>query len=243
MSESRKTILVVDDDQEIRELLGDYLGRNGYEALLAEDGEAMHALLAESTPDLIVLDIMLPGPDGFTLCQQIRKTSDIPVLMLTANADETDRIVGLELGADDYMAKPFNPRELLARIRAILRRSAGHEGATQAASQVRAFRFAGWTLDMTRRALIAASGEEETLTGADFRLLHLLLENAGQEVSRDDISMRLSGRPCLPMDRAIDVHMSRLRARLGDDARCPSLIKTIRGKGYVLAVPVQVEHG
>ncbi len=242
MSESRKTILIVDDDQEIRELLGDYLSRNGYDALLAEDGEAMHALLAESTPDLIVLDIMLPGPDGFTLCQQIRRSSEIPVLMLTANADETDRIVGLELGADDYMAKPFNPRELLARIRAILRRAPGHESAP-VLSPVTAYRFAGWTLDMTRRTLIAASGEEETLTGADFRLLHLLLERAGEEVSRDDISMRLNGRPCLPMDRAIDVHMSRLRSRLGDDARCPTIIKTIRGKGYVIAVPVQADHG
>ncbi|WP_369601058.1 response regulator transcription factor [Hahella sp. SMD15-11] len=242
MTESRKTLLVVDDDLEIRELLGDYLRRNGFDTLLAEDGEAMQALLARHEPDLIVLDIMLPGEDGFSLCQKIRRYSDVPVLMLTANADDTDRIVGLELGADDYVAKPFNPRELLARIRAILRRTGREDTGDRQDKPVRAWHFAGWTLDLTRRALRDADGREEDLTGADFRLLCLLLERAGQEVSRDDISMRLSGRPCQPLDRSIDVHMSRLRSRLGDDARCPHIIKTVRGKGYVLAVPVETEH-
>jgi two-component system OmpR family response regulator len=236
MTQKNKHIVVVDDDSEIRSLLADYLARNGFQVTGAKDGEDFFRLLAGIEPDLVVLDIMMPGEDGFAICQRLRRESDLPVIMLTASADETDRIVGLEMGADDYLAKPFNPRELLARIKAILRRT--HESVKRP-KQAKIYRFGDITLDTMSRMLRFADGVETPLSGADYTLLNLFLNKGNDVLSRDEISDALHGRECNPYDRSIDVHMSRLRHRLGDDAKQPRLIKTVRGAGYVLAVPVE----
>ncbi|MBY4677065.1 response regulator [Marinobacterium arenosum] len=231
---NRKQIIVVDDDLEIRELLTRYLENNRFQVTALERGEALIQLLQQGqSADLVVLDIMLPGADGFEICRQLRTFSQVPVIMLTANSDEMDRVVGLELGADDYLAKPFNPRELLARIRAILRRTeaappSGSEGAR------RYCRFAGFELDTANRRLRDADGAIVSLSGADYNLLTLFLGRVGEILSRELIAEQTRGRDNLPMDRFVDVHVSRLRQRLGDDARRPTLIKTVRGKGYVL---------
>ncbi len=240
MTQKNRHILVVDDDAEIRSLLSDYLTRNGFDVSSAEDGDSFFQLFAESTPDLVVLDIMLPGEDGFAICHRLRRQSAVPVIMLTANSDETDRIVGLEMGADDYLAKPFNPRELLARIKAILRRVQEPPKTSQVP---KAYHFGGLTLDTTSRMLQLEDGTESHVTGADYTLLLLFLNKGNDVLSRDEISDVLHGRECSPFDRSIDVHMSRLRQRLGDDAKNPHLIKTVRGSGYVLSVPVEVDGG
>ncbi len=234
---NKKHILVVDDDAEIRSLIADYLSRNGFDVSGAEDGETFLAELARRSPDLVILDIMMPGEDGFSICQRLRRESDVPVIMLTASADETDRIVGLEMGADDYLAKPFNPRELLARIKAILRRV--REPVVTAQVPGVCYRFGTITLDSMRRILRFDDGKEEHLSGADFSLLMLFLRKGNDVLTRDEISEILHGRECSPYDRSIDVHISRLRSRLGDDAKNPTLIKTVRGAGYVLTVAVE----
>ncbi|NVK41369.1 MAG: response regulator [Oceanospirillaceae bacterium] len=232
-----KPVYIVDDDAEIRSLLRSYLERNQFSVRTAEDGEQLLRSLRDGdAASLVVLDVMLPGDDGFEVCRKLRTFSRVPVIMLTASSDEMDRIVGLEIGADDYLAKPFNPRELLARIRAILRRS--EQGAPVQPSGGRYQRFAGFELDMVQRRLLDAQGAPVTLSGAEYDLLRLLLEHAGEVLSRDRIAEATRGRDNLPMDRFIDVQVSRLRQRLGDDARSPRLIKTVRGQGYVLAVPV-----
>lgn len=193
--------------------------------------------------DLIVLDIMMPGDDGFTLCKEIRARSRIPIIMLTAGSDETDRIIGLELGADDYVGKPFNPRELLARIKAVLRRyEEGAEHRTGLDGQQR-LRFGCWTLDVTNRELTSPEGDVQSLNGADYNLLQLFLSRPGEVLSRDDLSLHLRGRDASPFDRSIDVQISRLRGRLNDDGKSPQVIKTVRGAGYILTVPVVVDNG
>ncbi len=240
MTQKNKHIVVVDDDFEIRSLLSDYLSKNGFTVTGAEDGEEFFKVMEDIEPDLVVLDIMMPGEDGFSVCQQLRKESDIPVIMLTASADETDRIVGLEMGADDYLAKPFNPRELLARIKAILRR-VQEPASNKSAQQNKFYRFGDITLDTMTRMLRFADGQESHLSGADYTLLMLFLQKGNNVLSRDEISDALHGRECNPYDRSIDVHMSRLRSRLGDDAKHPRLIKTVRGAGYVLTVPVETQ--
>jgi two-component system, OmpR family, response regulator len=228
-------LLVVDDDPELRELLQSYLGEQGYEVVAVEDGAAMRRALDERLSDLVILDVMLPGEDGLALCRELRAQSRIPILMLTARGDELDRIIGLEMGADDYLPKPFHPRELLARIRSILRRV--HERAGE--RPARALRFAGWTLDIGMRHLVGADGVAVPLSTGEFRLLHALAENANRVMSRDRLMDVLSGREAGPFDRSVDVMISRLRRRLNDDAREPELIKTVRNEGYVLAAPVE----
>jgi len=236
---SHKPIYVVDDDAEIRSLLQSYLERNQFSVRTAEDGEQLlQSLRAGDAAALVVLDVMLPGDDGFEVCRKLRTFSQVPVIMLTASSDEMDRIVGLEIGADDYLAKPFNPRELLARIRAILRRS-DLGGATSVQVPGRYQRFAGFELDAVQRQLVDPHGAPVALSGAEYDLLRLLLDHAGEVLSRDRIAEATRGRDNLPMDRFIDVQVSRLRQRLGDDARSPQLIKTVRGQGYVLAAPVE----
>jgi two-component system OmpR family response regulator len=230
-----KTILVVDDDQDIRQLLSDYLQRHGFRTLTAADGNEMDQQMAQETPDLLIVDVMLPGDDGFTLCRRVRRRTQLPIIMLTASAEDTDRIVGLELGADDYMAKPFNPRELLARVKAVLRRTQS----APASERARYFNFGPWRLDRTARELIDQHGERHDLTGADYALLSIFLQHPQQILTRDELYDLSRGREATPLDRAIDVHICRLRHRLGDDARSPQLIKTIRGSGYILAVPVE----
>jgi len=239
-----KQVLVVDDDQDIRELLAQYLTKNNFDVLTAGDGVEMDALLTMHQPDLIILDIMLPGDDGFTLCQRIRQTSNVPIIMLTANSDEMDRVLGLEIGADDYIAKPFSPRELLARIKALLRRT--HFAAQlftelPAKTKNRYYCFANWKLDTQQQVLLDRDKNSYSLTGADFQLLMLFIENGDQPISRDKICQALHGRDAFANERGIDVHLSRLRNYLGDDAKAPSIIKTVRGKGYLFIAPVKNE--
>jgi two-component system OmpR family response regulator len=233
-------ILVVDDDHETRRLLAGYLEKNGLSAATARDGKEMRRVLARERVDLIVLDVMLPGDDGLTLCRELRAHSQVPIIMLTARGDDVDRILGLELGADDYLPKPFNPRELLSRIAAVLRRSA-HAPRIPLPSQVAGYRFAGWRLDTTARSLIDRNGAVVSLSGAEFRLLGVLLAHAGQVLSRAQLMDLLRGRDHDPFDRSIDVRVSRLRQILGEDARAPRIIKTVYGEGYVIGVPVEAE--
>lgn len=235
-----KRILVVDDDQEIRELLDEYLTKAGYTVILASEGESMKQRLLEGEPDLILLDVMMPGEDGFTLCQQIRRDSNVPIMMLTAVSDETDQIVGLELGADDYVAKPFSPRQLTARIKALLRRTQVVE---QPAQKPQVYTFSHFRLNAKTHSLIDLDNNEESeLSGKDFTLLMLFLENPNQILDRDTISQAMKGRDALPTERGIDVQLSRLRNRLGDSGKNPKLIKTMRGDGYILAADVSHEE-
>jgi two-component system OmpR family response regulator len=229
-------ILVVDDDPELTTLLQDYLGNQGYLVETAGDGVEMHGKLSAGRPDMLILDLMLPGEDGLTLCRNLRAVSRIPILMLTARGDDMDRIIGLEMGADDYLPKPFNPRELLARIKSVLRRA--HDGEPREAPP-RALRFSGWTLDLAARNLVGADGVVIALSSGEFRLLNLLAETPNCVFSRDQLMDAMVGRDAGPLDRTIDVMISRLRRRLGDDARDPVLIKTMRSEGYMLAARVE----
>ena len=240
MTDMPEHLLVVDDDREIRRLLEEYLTQSGYRVTTVGDGRAMRRALDEHRIDLVVLDLMLPGEDGLSLCRGLRAQSNMPVLMLTARGSEIDRIVGLEMGADDYLAKPFNPRELLARVKSILRRakSLPHQ---QAPTDVSAYRFGGWTLDVATRNIMAADGLVVPLSGSEFRLLRVFLEHPQIVLSRDQLLELVSGRETIAFDRSIDVLIGRLRKRLKDDGKEPSLIKTERGTGYVLAVRVVCE--
>jgi two-component system OmpR family response regulator len=228
-------VLVVDDDAELRKLLGEYLERNGFRVSLAIDGKGMRRTLEHSRPDIVVLDLMLPGDSGLTLCRDLRVGSSLPVIMLTARAEEIDRIIGLEMGADDYLAKPFSPRELLARIKSILRRTRGLPPASGSAHRLR---FAGWTLDCAARQLVAPDGVVVALSGAEYRLLTVFVEHPNRVLDRNQLMDLTVGRDGTPIDRSIDVQVSRLRVRLRDDAREPRIIKTVRSEGYVLAAAV-----
>ncbi|MFQ3176034.1 MAG: two-component system OmpR family response regulator [Psychromonas sp.] len=235
---NNKQVLVIDDDQDIRELLAEYLSKNNFDVITAEDGLEMGKKLLVYQPDLIILDIMLPGDDGFILCQRIRQTSHVPIIMLTANSDEMDRVLGLEIGADDYIAKPFSPRELLARIKALLRRTQFASEVSQLTAKARYLLFSNWKLDTKQHLLINENKDEISLTGADFQLLTLFLDNANSAISRDQICQALHGRDAFANERGIDVHVSRLRQCLKDDAKSPKIIKTIRGAGYIFIADV-----
>lgn len=228
----QENLLIVDDDREIRDLLRDYLQNNGYRVSTAEDGNAMWSLLERQRFGLVVLDIMLPGEDGLVLCRQLRASSELPVIMLTALGEDTERIIGLEMGADDYLAKPFNPRELLARVRGVLRRAGGDVGDSDAV------RFADWTLDRNARHLISKEGVIVNLSTGEYRLLEAFVEHPNRVLSRDQLMDILQGRDWGPFDRSIDVQVSRLRRRLHDDARESALIKTVRGEGYLFTARV-----
>lgn len=232
-------ILIVDDDVEIRSLLRDYLERNGLRATAVADGRAMRAALANGQFDLVILDLMLPGEDGLVLCRELRAHSNLPVVMLTARGEETDRIVGLEMGADDYLPKPFNPRELLARIKAVLRRTQALPPAAEV-SEARRLHFAGWTLELARRQLVSSAGVVVPLSGGEYRLLRIFLDHPQRVLNRDQLLDLTHGREGLPFDRSIDVQVGRLRRRLADDAA--TLIQTVRGEGYVLAAEVEIER-
>ena len=239
--EAQDHILIVDDDAEIRSLLGDYLRKNGYRATVAADGKAMQAALARGKVDLIVLDLMLPGEDGLALCRDLRAKSDTPVIMLTARGEETDRIIGLEMGADDYLGKPFSPRELLARIKSVLRRYRTLPRSLRA-DDARTIAFAGWRLDMAARHLVSPAGVATSLSGGEFQLLKIFLSHPNHVLSRDQLMVLAKGREADPADRTIDIQVSRLRHRLDDDPADPKIIKTVRGEGYVLAVAVEIER-
>jgi len=231
-------ILIVDDDAEIRSLLREYFEKNGYRVSLAADGKGLRAAFSVGEPDLVVLDLMLPGEDGFTLCRELRARSDVPIIMLTARGEDTDRIVGLELGADDYLAKPFNARELLARVKSVLRRMRALPGNLKP-DIVKGFRFAGWTLDIATRNLTSPKGVVIALSGTEFRLLRTLVSHPNRVLTREQLIDLMLSRDAAPFDRAIDVQVSRLRQRLGEDAKEPVLIKTVRSQGYVLAAQVE----
>jgi two-component system OmpR family response regulator len=239
MTDSRH-ILIVDDDREIRTLLGDYLQKNGFRATAVPDGKAMRRALEQSHFDLIVLDLMLPGEDGLKLTRELRAHSQIPIIMLTALGEEIDRVVGLEVGADDYLSKPFSPRELVGRIKAILRRTA-HMPRDPAQTMATNYRFGDWKLDTTSRSLTHADGSQHGLSGAEFRLLSILLAHPTRVLSRSQLMELLRGRDIDPFDRSVDVRISRLRQVLRDDARSPKIIKTVYGEGYVMGVPVEQE--
>ncbi len=233
------TLLIVDDDRDIRSLLADYLETHGYTALTAADGNAMWSMLDQHTIDLLVLDLNMPGEDGLTLCRNLRAKSSLPVIMLTARAEPLDRILGLEMGADDYLPKPFEPRELLARIRSVLRRThnAGH-GNDQQAQRIR---FGEWVLDLVGRHLISPDQRVIALSGSEFKLLSIFLNQANTVLNRDQLLNITQGRDADPFDRSIDIQISRLRQKLGEDARSPQIIKTVRNGGYVLSVNVSFE--
>ena len=232
-------ILVVDDDREIRDLLAKFLERQGMRVTTARDAKEARKLWPLGRYHLVVLDLMLPGESGLDLARWIRGQGDTPIVMLTAMAEETDRIVGLELGADDYLGKPFNPRELLARIRAVLRRASGEGGPGAKEPPAKVIRFGGWLLEPARRRLLNPDGVEVPLTGGEYELLQVMVERANRVLTRDMLMDLLRGRQAGPFDRAIDVAVSRLRRKLEDDGRNPSLIKTVRGGGYVLAATVE----
>jgi len=230
-------VLVVDDDREIRDLLARFLERENFHVTTVGDATEARKALSAAQFQLVVLDLMLPGESGLDFARALRSQSEIPIVMLTALGEEIDRIVGLELGADDYLAKPFNPRELLARIRAVMRR-AGDAVQTQGEGKFNKLGFGGWVLDLSRRRLLSPDGVETPLTGGEYELLVILVERANQVLTRDMLMDLLHGRQTGPFDRAIDVAISRLRRKLEDDGRHAQLIKTVRGGGYVLAAEV-----
>lgn len=231
-------ILVVDDDGEIRHLVAKFLRENGYRVTTARDGREMRQVLNDAVIDLVVLDLMLPGANGLELCQDIRRTSSLPVIMLTARGSETDRIVGLELGADDYLAKPFSPRELLARIKAVLRRAA----ATQAPRGAgRVLKFEGWSVDTQRRELADPDGVVIDLSTGEYDLLLTFLEAPQRVLTRDHLMDAAKHRLATGYDRAIDVQVSRLRRKIDVSEEGQAMIKTIRGSGYLFVPAVTRE--
>ncbi|KAF3999283.1 response regulator [Glaciimonas immobilis] len=230
-----RKILIVDDDQKTRILLKAYLEKNQYEVILAHNGETFLAEFQRQADalSLVILDVMLPDTDGFALCKIVRRRSNVPIIMLTASSDETDRVVGLELGADDYIGKPYSPRELLARIKAIHRRM-GFDNA----SAPRYYRFLGFTLDTIERTVVDAEQKMVALTGLDYQLLKYFVAHPGDILDRAVLCEETRGRDSGPTDRSLDVQISKLRDRLNDDGKAPQLIKTVRGAGYVFAADV-----
>ncbi len=236
--EATPHIAVVDDHKDIRELVGRYLCEHGFRVSAADSGAALRRLLQRSAPDLIVLDIMMPGEDGLSVCRHLRATTEVPVILLTAVAEDTDRIIGLEMGADDYVTKPFNPRELLARIKAVLRRV--HSLPPKRSGQrSKAIRFDRWTLDVGRRELIDADDVAVPLSTAEFRLLAVLLDHPGLVLTRDQLLDLTVGRVADVYDRSIDNQVSRLRRKIEADPRNPALIKTHWGGGYSFTAEVK----
>ncbi len=234
-------VLIVDDDAGIRELAAQYLRKQGLQVSVAADGRQMRAVLAGTRIDLLVLDLMLPGTDGIALCRELRSPGApaLPIIMLTARSDEADRILGLELGADDYVTKPFAARELLARIHAVLRRTRMLPPNMALAEPVRQLAFGDWRLDTTARHLLDASGAVVALSGAEYRLLRVLLDHPQRVLTRDQLLQLTQGRDAEVFDRSIDLLVSRVRQRLGDGARGSRYIKTVRNEGYVFCAAVQ----
>jgi two-component system OmpR family response regulator len=224
--------LIVDDDKEICALLCTYLADFGIEARGVHDGAAMRRAIAEQTPDVIILDLMLPGEDGLTLCRQLRTNGNIPVIMLTARGEPADRVVGLELGADDYVVKPFDPRELVARVHTVLRRARG-DGKPGGAGESERISFEGWSLDVGTRQLTTPRQMVVPLSNAEFRLLWTFIERPRRVLNRDQLMDAARGQSSTAYDRSIDLLVSRLRQKLDDDPRDPKLLKTVRGEGYL----------
>ena len=232
MSTEGLSVLVIDDDDALAAMLSQYLEARGFRVSRASTSEAGLRELVQSSFDVVVLDVMLPGEDGFQLLPRLRAESDVPVLMLTARGDDTDRIVGLELGADDYVSKPFNPRELVARLRALVRRQR-----RAVAPAGRVLRFGDLEVDRDRR-VVSREGEPRELTGYQFDLLVALAESAGRVMTREELLRKVRGTELSPFDRSIDVHISRIRAAVEEDPAHPRRILTIRGVGYVFSTGV-----
>jgi two-component system OmpR family response regulator len=233
-------VVVVDDHSDIRDLVRQYLEQQGYKVSVAESGSVLRRVLEHHTVDLIILDIMMPGEDGLSVCRQVRATLDVPIIFLTAMAEDTDRILGLELGADDYLVKPFNFRELLARVRAVLRRAA-NPAVPAAARQSKKLRIAGWRVDMGRQEISGANGVGIPLSTAEFRLLKVFIERPGIILSREQLLDLTTGRTADIFDRSIDNQVSRLRKKIEENPKNPSIIKTHWGGGYSLSVEVAFE--
>ena len=231
-------ILVVDDHREIRELVSRALSKEGFRVSTAADGRAMRRLLADSRIDLILLDLMLPGEDGLSLCRSIRADSNVPIIMLTAKGDEVDRIVGLEMGADDYLPKPFSSRELVARIKAVLRRSHEPAQAVDAGERPKRYRFERWTLDTGSRELLRADGVAVPLSTGEYDLLIAMVERPQRVLNRDQLLDLARGRSVAGLDRSIDTQVSRLRKKLELDPADPKIIKTVWGGGYTFTPAV-----
>ena len=238
MTDPEPHILVVDDHEDIRESLARYLTRNGYRTSVAENSAVARRVLANAAIDLIVLDVMMPGEDGLSLCRHVYEQLDIPVILLTAMAEETDRIIGLEIGADDYVSKPFNPRELLARVRSVLRRGRRVNPPAQD-HEFKRVRFDRWTFDLGRRELIDEDAISVPLSATEFALLSAFAERPGTTLSRHQLLDLTQGRSASLFDRSIDNHISRLRRKLERDPSSPELIKTVWGRGYVFSTRVE----
>ena len=235
-------ILIVDDDREIRELVSSYLKKNGLRVTAVADGRQMRAFLDANSVDLIILDVMMPGDDGLVLSRELRagRHKAVPIVMLTARTDEMDRIIGLEMGADDYLAKPFSARELLARIKAVLRRTRMLPPNLQVSEAGQLLSFGKWKLDTTARHLVDSDGTFIALSGAEYRLLRVFIDHPQRVLNRDQLLNLTQGRDAELFDRSIDLLVSRVRQRLGDDAREPTYIKTVRSEGYVFSMPIEI---
>jgi two-component system, OmpR family, response regulator len=239
MSESGH-ILVVDDQQEICDLVREYLTDEGFRVSTANDGAGLREEIARGPVDLVILDLVLRGEDGLQLARELRSDSDIGIIMLTGRGETVDRIIGLEMGADDYLSKPFHLRELLARVRSVLRRGAARGGERSAVARTR-IRFSGWSLDMASRELVSPAGGDVRLTTGEFELLAAFVNHANQVLSRDRLLDLSRHREAGPFDRTIDVQVGRLRRKLEDDPKSPTMIKTVRGGGYIFTPPVENE--
>jgi two-component system OmpR family response regulator len=231
-------ILIVDDQRDIREPLGRYMEKQDLRVTLAANAAEARAILKRSAIDLVILDIMMPGEDGLSLCRHLRESANMPVILLTAKADDADRIVGLEIGADDYVIKPFNPRELLARVKAVLRRATSLPQSRQPDAGER-LTFDRWTFDVGRREIMAEDGVAVPLSTAEFRLLQALVQRAQMVLTRDQLLDITAGRDAGPFDRAIDNQISRLRKKIELDPKNPAIIKTVWGGGYVFSAEVR----
>ena len=235
-------ILVVDDQQEICDLVREYLSDEGFRVSTANDGGGMREIVANGPVDLVILDLVLRGEDGLQLARELRSQSDIGIIMLTGRGETVDRIIGLEMGADDYLSKPFHLRELLARVRSVLRRGATRGGGDRGGSGQRVhIKFAGWSLDLASRELLSPAGAEVRLTTGEFELLAAFVNHANQVLSRDRLLDLSRHREAGPFDRTIDVQVGRLRRKLEDDPKNPAMIKTVRGGGYIFTPPVENE--
>lgn len=230
----KAVILVVDDDIRICRLLDRYLSKAGYQVTMASDGEQMYRSIQRQRPDLILLDLELPGTHGLDLAKELRQASKVGIIILTGTGVSVDKVVGLEVGADDYVEKPFDQRELLARIRSVLRRV--DESSLNDHSIAR---FSGWTVDLTARRLVDVNSEEVTLTGHEYQLLEILIVNANNVIRRDQIMAKIKGRNWIPADRSVDVLVGKLRKKIEQTPRKPDLIKTIRGAGYIMSARVE----
>jgi DNA-binding response OmpR family regulator len=240
MSEPETHVLALDDDAAVRELIAEYLRQNELRATCVATGKEFAAVMARETVDLVVLDVRLQGEDGMQIARKLREESAIPILMLTGRAEEADRVMGLELGADDYLTKPFSPRELLARIRALLRRARTQASVTDAIAKVRAYRFNGWELNLGLRKLKSPKGEAVELTNGEFRVLTAFLSSPQRILTREQLLDLSRVHAAEVYDRSIDIQILRLRRKIEADPARPKFITTERGAGYVFAAPVDI---